>query len=450
MNKSPLALAVICGVLAQHAGAAGFVEDSKATLGLRNFYYDLNQKNGDNLPSGHEWGQGFLFNFTSGFTQGTVGFGLDVVGLAGIKLDSGGTNTKADRSRTPGQLFPLESDGSATDSYGKAGATAKLRVSKTEARLGTLQPKLPVVTFNDGRLLPQLFEGGQVTTNEIDGLTVVAGQLEHTKTRSSTDDVGLRIAGATRPNGTPADTPISDSNKFYYAGGDYKITKDLTAQYYYGNLEDFYTQHFFGLTHNWGIGPGVLKSDLRYFLSDSDGKNSSTSGRAEGYRSSGYWASGAADPHRYEVDNQTWSAMFTYTLGGHALSAGYQEVSGDSAFPFLNQGDGSTAYLITDRQIGKFLAAGEQTWLAEYGYDFASVGVPGLKTVITYLSGDNINAPGGDAKEWERDFRIDYTLQDGALKGLGFTWRNASLRGNTSTADQDENRLIVSYTLPLM
>ena len=451
MTKSPLALAVVLGVIAQQAGAAGFIEDSKASLGLRNFYYDVNNKNVD-AASGQEWGQGFMFNYTSGFTQGTVGFGLDVIGLAGIKLDAGGSGNKAsaDQSRTPGQLFPLDSDGEAKDAYGKAGATAKVRVSKTEARLGTLQPKLPVVTFNDGRLLPQLFEGGQVTSAEIEGLTVVAGQLEHTKTRSSTDDVGLRIGGAARPAGTPVGTAISDSNKFYYAGGDYKLTKDLTAQYYYGNLEDFYTQHFLGLVHNWGIGPGVLKSDLRYFLSDSDGKNSTASGRAEGYRSNGYWASGAADPHRYEVDNQTWSALFTYTLGAHALSAGYQEVSGDSAFPFLNQGDGSTAYLITDRQIGKFLSAGEQTWLAEYGYDFTSLGVPGLKTVITYLKGDNINAAGSDAKEWERDFRIDYVLQDGALKGLGLTWRNATLRGNTTANDQDENRLIVSYTLPLL
>ena len=33
--------------------------------------------------------------------------------------------------------------------YSKAGVTAKVRLSKTEARLGTLLPKLPVVTFND-------------------------------------------------------------------------------------------------------------------------------------------------------------------------------------------------------------------------------------------------------------------------------------------------------------
>ncbi|MDG9931219.1 MULTISPECIES: OprD family outer membrane porin, partial [unclassified Pseudomonas] len=79
-----------------------------------------------------------------------------------------------------------------------------------------------------------------------------------------------------------------------------------------------------------------------------------------------------------------------------------------------------------------------------------AVGAPGLKAIITYLSGDNIDAASGDRREWERDFRLDYTLQDGALKGLGFSWRNASLRGNTSANDQDENRLIVSYTLPIL
>jgi hypothetical protein len=34
-----------------------------------------------------------------------------------------------------------------------------------------------------------------------------------------------------------------------------------------------------------------------------------------------------------EVGNDTWSALFTYTLGGHALSGGYQQLSGDSNFP---------------------------------------------------------------------------------------------------------------------
>ena len=443
MNKSTLALAVTLAALANQATAAGFIEDSKATLGLRNFYFDRDDKNTANSNNeASEWGQGFIFNYQSGYTEGTVGFGLDAIGLVGIKLDSGG-DSSTPRSRAPGALFPLESDGSAVDNYGKAGVTAKARLSKTELRIGTLQPKLPVINFNDGRLLPQTFEGAQVTSAEIDGLTLTAGQLESTKTRSSTDDIALRIGGAASFQGKAA-----DSNEFIYAGGDYKITKDLTAQYYYGNLEDFYKQHFLGLTHNLALPVGALKTDLRYFNSGSDGKNGSLAGRTEGYKSSGFWRAG--DSKNGEVDNNTWSALFTYSLSGHALSAGYQQVSGNSAFPFVSQGDGATAYLITDRQIGKFASAGERTWLAEYGYDFASAGVPGLKATVTYLSGSNIDATDSDRKEWERDFRVDYTLQEGALKGLGLSWRNATFRGNTSAADQDENRLIVSYSLPLL
>ena len=38
MNKSTLALAVAVGVLAQQAGAAGFIEDSKASITARKFY----------------------------------------------------------------------------------------------------------------------------------------------------------------------------------------------------------------------------------------------------------------------------------------------------------------------------------------------------------------------------------------------------------------------------
>lgn len=439
MKKSSLPLAVALGVIAQQAGAAGFIEDSTAKLDLRNFYFNQDNRSGDQAPSkSEEWGQGFIFDFRSGFTEGTVGVGVDALGLVGLRLDSGGRTDKAGRDRNPGALFPLESNNSAVNEFSHLGLTAKAKVSKTEARLGTLLPKLPVVTYNDGRLLPQTFEGGQITSNEVDNLTLILGQLEHAKGRSSSNgNDSLSIAGGK-----------ADSNKFYYAGGDYKITKDLTAQYYYGNLDNFYKQHFLGLLHSWALPTGTLKTDLRYFDSRSDGKNGSTAGRADGYVSKGYYGSGVTSG---KVDNKTWSALFSYALQGHEVGLGYQQMSGDSDFAFLNQGDGATAYLITDRQISKFTRAGERTWVAQYAYDFGQIGVPGLKASVAYLSGDDARSVEGDRKEWERDFRLDYTLQDGALKGLGLSWRNASLRSNAiGQRDQDENRLIVSYSLPLL
>lgn len=456
MKKTSLALAVAAGTLGLtlvNVANAAFIEDSKAKLDLRNFYFNNDVRDTD-TPSNKEWGQAFQLNLQSGFTEGTVGVGIDAIGLLGVRLDGGGRAGKADQSRSPlssgttGTLFPLESDGSARDEFSSLGLTGKIRISKTVAHVGTLQPKLPVVTFNDGRLLPQTFEGAQITSNEIDNLTLVAGQLEHAKGRASSNADSLAIAGA---------RVGTDSNKFYYGGADYKINKDLLVQYYYGNLDDFYKQHFLGLTHTLALGAGSLKSDLRYFDTSSDGKNGSAAGRADGYLGSGYYGRNAAGNAitTGEVDNRTWSAFFTYSLEGHALSAGYQQVSGDSQFIQLNQGSvpgqgGATTYLITDRQITNFARAGERTWITQYGYDFGKVGVPGLTANVLYMKGDNIKSATGDLKEWERDLTVSYVLQDGAMKGLGFAWRNASLRSEVANADADQNRLIVSYSIPLM
>ena len=458
MKKASLALAVAAGTLGltlSHVANAAFIEDSKAKLDLRNYYFDNDNREsqGDvGVGTAHsgqvrEWGQAFQLNLQSGFTEGTIGVGVDAIGLLGVRLDGGGRTGKAGQDRTPSALFPLESDGTARDEFSSMGLTGKIRFSKTVAHVGTLQPKLPVVTFNDGRLVPQTFEGAQITSNEIDNLTLVAGQLEHAKGRASSNADSLAIAGA----GAGA-----DSNKFYYGGADYKINKDLLVQYYYGNLDDFYKQHFLGLTHTLALGAGSLKSDLRYFDTSSDGKNSSAAGRADGYLGSGYYGRNAAGSAitTGEVDNRTWSAFFTYSLEGHALSAGYQQVSGDSQFIQLNQGSipgqgGATTYLITDRQITNFARAGERTWITQYGYDFGKIGVPGLTANVLYMKGDNIKSATGDLKEWERDLTVSYVVQDGAAKGLGFAWRNASLRSEAA-ADTDQNRLIVSYSIPLM
>ncbi|WP_350614138.1 OprD family porin [Pseudomonas sp. HY7a-MNA-CIBAN-0227] len=451
MKKSTLALAVAVGVLAQQAGAAGFVDDSKLTFSARNFY--INNDNRDSAArtaantqsKNEEWGQGFQLNFISGYTQGTVGFGVDAIGLLGIKLDSGGGTNGATSASYGGTIFPSKSNGEAVDNYSSLGLTAKAKISKTELKLGTLMPKLPVISYNDGRLLPQTFQGGQITSNDIDNLTLVGGQVEKTKGRNSSNEENFSLAGANTRG-----VNWRDSNKFIYAGGDYKLTKDLTAQYYYGNLEDFYKQHFLGLVHNWSIGPGVLKSDLRYFNSSDDGANGSD---PKYYTTGNYNAASG----KGKVDNNLYSGLFLYTVAGHTFGGGYQVSNGSSDFPWLNQGDGSSNYTITDMQIQKFGRAGERTWQARYSYDFAKAGLPGLTAGVVYLRGDNIDTVGAnsqstgkDQTEWERDITVAYVVPEGPLKNVGVAWKNASWRNNiASTRDQDENRLILSYTLPI-
>ena len=435
MSVNKISATLMFGTIAMSSQAfADFLSDSKATLGMRNFYFNNDNRDGTAAPSKtEEWAQGFMLDVKSGYTGGTVGFGVDALGLLGVTVDTG-------KGRHVGSsMIPSDSDNRAVDEWSRLGLTGKVKMSKTELRYGTLIPKLPILVANDGRVLPQTFEGGQITSSEFKDLTLTGGRIEHATGRGSTDQTGLAAMGGTR-----------ESNQFDFAGGDWKVTKDLTAQYYYAHLDNYYTQQFFGLIHTLALSDNQsLKTDLRYFNTDSSGANSSG---ATGYRISGYTENGDG-----EIDNRTWSAALIYTVGGHAVTAGYQSVSDGSNFTQLNQGSlvdkggaGSSVYLYTDRFIQSFTRAGEKTAFGQYAYDFAAMGVPGLKASVMYLSGNNIKtASGTDQKEWERDFTLDYVLQSGALKGVGFGWRNG--KSNSEAArDQDQNRIVASYSIPLL
>ena len=439
MNKSTLALAVAVGVLAQQAGAAGFIEDSKLSVSSRTMYF-----NNDNREGGadqKETAEGLKFDYISGFTPGTIGFGIDAQAMVGIHLDGGKGHHPDNNSFTPS-----DSDGSAVDEWSRGAANVKARISKTEAHLGgAMQPNMPILVANDSRLLPQTFEGGTLSSKDIDNLTLNAGQFEHATGRASSNSSGLAVAGGTQA-----------SNQFRYGGADWKVTKDLTLQYYHSELKDYYKQDFLGMVHVWTIdAKQSLKSDFRYFDSSSNGRNGDP-----GYRfnnNNGF----AKTPG--EVDNTTWSGMFTYTLGGNAFLLGHQRVNDDGGFVYLNQGNvvdnngrnqgegGASFYLFTDSMINGFVRAGENTTFGQYSYDFAGLGVPGLKTSIAYLHGDNIKSTTGngpDGSEWERDMRVDYTIQQGALKGFGVTVRNGVYRGSevSNNPDVDQTRLIFNYT----
>lgn len=64
------------------AAEGGFIEDTTATLQARNYYFsrDFSDIEGPNQQSkAEEWAQGFILRVNSGYTQGTVGFGVDLL-----------------------------------------------------------------------------------------------------------------------------------------------------------------------------------------------------------------------------------------------------------------------------------------------------------------------------------------------------------------------------------
>ena len=116
MKRTLIATGVAAGLLAlpglSVAQGGGFVEDAKANLSLRNLYFDGDYKDAPGSPSDRDWGQGFMLKFNSGYTQGPIGFGMDVFARAGIRLDSGGRNVDElgynPSRQPPATMFPLE------------------------------------------------------------------------------------------------------------------------------------------------------------------------------------------------------------------------------------------------------------------------------------------------------------------------------------------------------
>lgn len=411
-DKPILAAGLGAALLSPFTCADGFLEDSKASLELRNFYMNRDFRDGSGQSKREEWGQGFILKYESGFTQGPIGFGLDALGLVGLKLDSG-------RGRTGTGLLPVDDEGRAPDEYAKAGATLKVRLSKSELRVGTLLPRWPTLVTNNGRLLPQTFEGSQFEFKEIKGLTLTGANIQRTVYRDSSGADGLSLNNKNRRF-----SGSLEGGDFNVVGALYRFgtTTDVSAQY--AVLEDVYRQRFLGLTDRRKGDWGTILTEVRLFDSDDEGS-------AQGGR----------------IDNRAFSALGTYKRAGHSFGLGYQKMSGSTAFPYVN---GTDPYLVNFVQVGDFAETNERSWQARYDYDLGQLGIPGLNFMTRFVRGSQAELRGGQSGgERELDVELQYVLQGGSLKGLNLRLRSATYRSDFSR-DANDVRVIASYPLSLL
>lgn len=415
--------AVLCAGFAAQAQASGFLEDTTAKIESRTVYFNRDFRDGhtssdQGASKREESAQGFILNLQSGYTEGTVGFGIDALGMLGFQLDS-----SPDRSNSG--LLPSsgENPRGSKGQYAKMGLTAKVKVSDTVLKYGALLPDLPLLKYNDGRLLPTMFNGAMLTSREVKDLTFMAARLDKYTARDSTDSQDIRVHCK---NKRYACNTTADHFDMY--GIDYKINDRLIAQYHYAELEDIYRQHFIGLLGNQPLGDGVLKADLRVIKSADSGAERAGS-----------------------IDNRALSGMLSYGISGHTFSAGWQRMNGDNSMPYL---DGSNPYLVNYVQVNDFAAAQERSWQLRYDYDFKAIGINGLSFLTRYVNGDHIKVPGSDqeGKEWERDSELKYVIQTGTFKDVSLRLRNATYRTNYEkfARDVDETRLIVSYNFSVL
>ncbi|MNZ27685.1 Porin-like protein NicP precursor [compost metagenome] len=406
----PGLLAMTCALPAL-AAESGFAEDAKVNLNLRNFYINRNFVDPAN-PQGkaEEWTQSFILDARSGFTQGIVGFGVDVLGLYSVKLDGG-------KGTTGTHLLPVHDDGRPADDFGRLGVALKAKVSNTELKVGEWMPVLPILRSDDGRSLPQTFRGGQITSKEFDGLTLYGGQFRQNSPRDDSSMSDMSMTGKA----------AFTSDRFNFQGGEYLFNEKRTLiGLWNAELKDIYNQQYINLVHSQPLGDWTLGANLGYFI-----------GKEDGAERAG------------ELDNRTASALLSARYGSSTFYVGLQKVSGDDGWMRVNGTSGGT--LANDSYNSSFDNAKERSWQLRHDFNFAGVGIPGLTLMNRYISGDNVHtATVSDGKEWARESELAYVIQSGSLKNLSFKWRNSTMRRDYSTNTFDENRLIISYPISIL
>jgi len=418
-------LALLCG-LNSTAHASGFFDDAKSAVLTRNFYLSNDYRSPS--PSGknykQEWAQGFIGTFSSGFTPGTIGFGIDAHAFAGLKLDGG-------KGHSGTGLLPVDSEGRSENDYSSAGGALKLKTSRTTLAFGEMTVETPVFDTSDKRLQPEYATGFLLNSAEFDHLNLVAGHFTAFRNQDSSSGKGDFY-------GYGANT---EAGGISFVGADLFSDSPVGGALYASDLSDTWHQYYGNLHFKQS---GVLLDANLYHTRDT--------GRA---------LAGA-------IDNTAFSLSGKYTFGPHAVMLGWQKINGDTPFDFVG---GDSIYLANSIKYADFNGANERSWQARYDLDLGTFGIPGLSFMTRYVSGSHIDgthAPKGGAynpcdadsgnyqpqqgaggKHWERDIDLKYVVQSGAAKDLSVQVSHVSHRANEAQAGDDIDRIYVVIQYPL-
>ncbi|WP_314916905.1 OprD family porin [Pseudomonas helleri] len=434
VSASPIHYASAAPFVSDQADSKGFVDDSKFDVLVRSYYFNRNKKDG--AVDNKDWTGALQGVFSSGFTQGTVGFGIDAFGYMGLKLDGqdkyAGSGNLTTTTNSLGKV-----DGN-HNSYGKSGAALKVRVSKTQLEVGDMQPSTsPVFAVGGTRITPQTASGISLMSSEVSGLDLQAGHFYSSTSQDRTNRDGklwATYAGVS-------------ANSVDFAGGQYAITDQLSTSLYTSRLEDIWDQYYGNINYTLPLADRqALNVDINYYRTVDEGRANAG-----------------------VIDNNTYSLALAYSfLSAHKLTLAFQKVNGDTPFDYIGVGDNNrgsnSMFLSNSIQYSDFNGPGEKSWQLRYDLNMASYGVPGLSFMSRYATGSDIdgshtpaNSPyaglyGPDDRHHETNLEAKYVVQSGPAKDLSIRLRQAWHRATSTQIDgnADEFRLIIDYPLSIL
>lgn len=413
--------------------AAGFLEDSKLTGSTKNWYANELQRRGGTFsrtkengeverdPRRINWVQGTIVDYSSGFTQGIVGFSTQVALYNAVALDRDKGDLMGGGNRTL-----TRNDGDPVGQWSKLGlANVKARISNTTLTVGRQSLNTPVVAYIGNRALPSSFQGVSVQSDEFNNLSFQAGSFDRVSPR--TEQSLSKFRSEYTNNSAEAD-------RVDMFGVDYKPFKSLTTSLYGSNVQDFWHQYYVGVLHEMGDTDVLgFSTNLNYYKTKDSGQKKMG-----------------------PIDNDTYSLSLTATHKAHSVSLAYQEVEGDTYFDYLHETNG---IFLANSLLSDFNGPNEKSVQLSYLLNMADYGVPGLKFNIyqargfdidgTHYKGTAYNVKNMDGEtHYEYGIGTSYTMQSGPLKASTVRATYTTHRASAEQADGNINELRLVTTIP--
>lgn len=417
----------------EQAEASGFFEGQSLTGSTRNWYareratraplwqYSKSDGSRHDTHSRDNWVQGTILNYSSGFTQGTVGFATEVATYNAIALERGRAAIAGPNNRTL-----THSDGDPIGQWSKAGlANIKARISNTTLTVGRQSLDTPMIAYIGNRALPSSFQGVSLHSAEFDNLSFDLGSFDRVSPRTEQSLSKFRSEyGAAGVETDRAST----------AGVNYQPFKSLTTSLYATKVDDFWNQYYFGANHVLGDSAVLsLTTGLNYYKTVDEGSKKMG-----------------------EIDNDTYSLSFGLTHQAHTLTASWQQVNGNEYFDYLHETNG---IYLANSLLSDFNGPNEKSLQLSYVLNMAPYGVPGLKFNLynargwgidgTHYRGNAYNVRGMDGEtHYEWGIGTSYAVQSGPLKDTSIRATYTAHRASKAQADGSLDELRIVTTIP--
>jgi hypothetical protein len=366
-----------------------FLRDSILSLEPRFYYRRLDDGNGV-----HEaFAGGGAMIFESGWWRETIQLGI-----------GGYTTQPLATGHDPGATGLLTPNGDGLVVLGQA--WAKLRLEPATATLFRQEMELPFINGDDTRMIPNMFEAYRVDVKPSDVFRFGLAYVTREKTKTSAEFRPMsEVAGVPGVNrGTSVAGFLLGATDTAYIGAVNELTWDL--------LNIAYVEA--GKT--WRFSNGVeLRGELQFVDQQSVG-----------------------DELLGGFATQLYGASLTASYGSAVLSMAFTSTADGSKI--LRPFGGVPAF--NSLMISDFDGAGENSWGVGLSYDFARIGLTGVKAFASYAHGE---LPANQHED-EIDATVDYRIDRGALRNFWLRLRYAYNTPSNQPATEDF-RLILNYTL---